>query len=74
MIASDELAALHPGERIRGPEGPRSAGPAAREPSAPPAWLIGDIRPFDVAHAFLELVLLMLLGLLLVIVFNGGVS
>jgi len=66
-------AALRPGERIRGREG--SSAPSRASvggPSAPLAWLIGDVRPFDVGRAFLELVLLVLVGVLLVVLFHGG--
>jgi hypothetical protein len=35
-----------------------------REPPAPPAWLIGDIHPFDVSRAVRELLLLALLAVL----------
>jgi hypothetical protein len=59
-----EQLAERPGERLRGPEGSEVAGPAARESSAPPAWLIGDIRPLDVSRAVRELLLLALLAVL----------
>lgn len=71
-MRSHDLAALHPGERSQGPEEPPPAGPAAREPSAPPAWLVGDIRQIDIAGAFLELLVLMLVAALLVVILNGG--
>ncbi len=65
-----ELAALS-GERSRGPEGSHTAGPAVREPSAPPAWFIGDVEPLDVRRAASELVLLVLVVVLTVLVLGG---
>jgi hypothetical protein len=49
------------GERLKGQEGPPASLASTGEPSAPPAWLIGEIRPLDVRRALRELLALALL-------------
>lgn len=65
-----KLAAL-PGESFKGLEGSHTAGPAVREPSAPPTWFIGNLEPLDVRRALGELVLLILVGVLAVLLLGG---
>lgn len=68
-------AAPHPRERLKGREDLSAPSRASvGDPPAPPAWLIGEIQPFHVGRAFLEFVLLVMVGILLVVLFSGGVE